>query len=281
MLPGGKLPLGNMPGEYYICYMKVEIFTITFNSMYIMPFFIEHYRERFPDVVINVYDDGSSDNTTSYCRNMGCNVVDIEQTNDCLSTEDRLKWAVDVPNWAVKATPHITKINTIRDKYWRNSTADWVIVVDHDELVDVWEKDLVDIQPYDVIVFEGYNMYNETQDSTVDVKSMKYAISKETDKEGYLYNKPCMLKSNMNFEITGGGHNIITTQGLNLHNAIKELKICNGEYKLYHYPKRFLSKENYINYFKQYIALPEKEYIHNVEKTYHELIRDIKLVKLR
>jgi glycosyltransferase involved in cell wall biosynthesis len=259
--------------------MKVEIFTISFNSMYVMPFFIEHYRERFPDAVINVFDDDSTDNTTSYCKSMGCNVVEIPQPDDCLSGAERT-YGLKSKNHN-RTVNHVNKINNLRSDYWKKSTADWVIVVDHDELVDMWEKDLKDIEEYDVVVFEGYNMYNETGNSDVELRSLKFGVDRDYDEESHLYDKPLMIRSNAKLKITGGGHSIVTEEGFALDNMQNQVRISDKEYRMYHYPKRLLSKENFLNYFRFYISLPEHEFIPQVEKLYSNFITNIKLVEVR
>jgi glycosyltransferase involved in cell wall biosynthesis len=259
--------------------MRVEIFTISFNSMYVMPFFIEHYRERFPEAVINVFDDDSTDNTPSYCRSMGCNVVDIPQPADCLSGAERIH-GLKSKNQN-RTVNHVNKINNLRSAYWKKSTADWVIVVDHDELVDMWEKDLEDIKEYEIIVFEGYNMYNETGNPNVDLRSLKFGVDRDYDEESYLYDKPLMIRSNAKLKITGGGHSIVTEEGFNLHNAPSKIKISDKKYRMYHYPKRLLSKENFLNHFRFYISLPEHELIPQVEKLYLNFTTNIKLVQVR
>jgi len=255
--------------------MKVEIFTITFNSMYIMPFFIEHYKERFPDAVINVYDDGSTDSTTSYCRNMGCNVVDIPQPSNCLSGAERTNGLRTTDEQ--RKINHVHKINDLRAEYWKQSKAEWVIVVDHDELVEIWEKDLPAIENYDLIIFEGYNMYNETGNPEVDLRNLKFAVDRTYDGESHLYDKPLMMRSNAKLKITGGGHSIVTEEGL----TQSELKISDKEYKMYHYPKRILSKEAFLNYFRFYINLPDHEFIPQVEQLYLNFTTNIKLVQIR
>ena len=194
--------------------------------MYIMPFFIEHYKERFPDAVINVYDDGSTDSTASYCRNMGCNVVDIPQPSDCLSGAERTNGLRTTDEQ--RKINHLHKINDLRAEYWKQSKAEWVIVVDHDELVEIWEKDLPAIENYDLIIFEGYNMYNETGNPEVDLRNLKFAVDRTYDGESHLYDKPLMMRSNAKLKITGGGHSIVTEEGL----TQSELKISDKEYKM-------------------------------------------------
>lgn len=259
--------------------MKVEIFTITFNSMYIMPFFIEHYRERFPDAVINVYDDGSTDSTASYCRNMGCNVVDIPQPSDCLSGAERANGLRKTDEQ--RKINHVHKINNLRAEYWKQSKADWVIVVDQDELVEIWEKDLPAIENYDLIIFEGYNMYNETGNPEVDLRNLKFAIDKEYDQESDLYDKPLMMRSNAKLKITGGGHNIVTEEGLNLHNRPSYLKISYKDFKMFHYPKRMLSKEEFFKHYLFAISLPDHAVIEQIKNLYESFTTNIKLVQVR
>ena len=41
----------------------IEIFTVVKDAEDIIDFYIDHYRTAFPDCIINIYDNNSSDNT--------------------------------------------------------------------------------------------------------------------------------------------------------------------------------------------------------------------------
>ena len=124
-------------------------------------------------------------------------------------------------------------------------------------------------------------MYNETGNPEVDLRNLKFAVDRTYDGESYLYDKPLMMRSNAKLKITGGGHSIVTEEGLSIETMQSQLKISDKEYKMYHYPKRILSKEEFLNYFRFYINLPEHEFIPQIEQLYSNFTTNIKLVQVR
>jgi len=124
--------------------MKVEIFTITYNEEVILPYFIKWYRERFPDCKITVYDNESTDGTLEIAKNNNCEVISYNSGN---TIRDDLYLE-------------------IKNKCWKNSNADWVIIVDADEFLDVTEEKLKNAD-FNIIKSFGYDMCGE--DGNVDL----------------------------------------------------------------------------------------------------------------
>lgn len=110
----------------------IELFTMVHNEAFILPRMVAFYRSRIPDIIINVYDNHSTDDTIEIARSLGCNVYDI--SSEGLVNDQVL---IDFKN-----------------NIWNESKADWVIIVDADE----W----VDFKPMrseaDWFKCEGYNM---------------------------------------------------------------------------------------------------------------------------
>ena len=68
----------------------ITIYTITYNEEKLIKFFINHYRERFPNCEINIFDNYSTDRTTEIAKELNCNVI-FYDTNDKLSDSEYLK----------------------------------------------------------------------------------------------------------------------------------------------------------------------------------------------
>lgn len=195
--------------------MKVEIFVPAYNGMHILPLFLDHYQERFPGCTINIYNDNSTDSTGDYCRSRGCNVIDY-----------------------VSEEPKSLSVTHLRNNCWKDSEAEWIIVVDQDELINISLADLPSIENYDVIKFKGYNMI---------------AIDGQTDPREFTHGKlhPWYCKSLMfrksveeiNFSL--GAHTVSPSE---------EVRWARYYYTMFHYPKRFYSKEEFIKEFA--LALP-------------------------
>jgi glycosyltransferase involved in cell wall biosynthesis len=196
--------------------MKVEIFTPTYNGMYILPLFIEHYQERFPGCRINIIDNHSTDSTREYCESKGCLVTTIEYPDNLHLMGMEPKGMTDLKN-----------------ECWKNSEAEWVIVVDQDELVDVWEKDLEFLKDFDLLILKGYDMFGLGES---DPKKFIYGRLHPW------YCKPAMFRPSIGeINYSSGAHKAFPTS---------EVRWSRYHFNLYHYPKRHMSREMFIKYFE-------------------------------
>jgi hypothetical protein len=101
---------------------------------------IDHYRDRFPNCKIVVYDNESSDDTVSIAKANGCEVITYS-TNNQISDKKYLE---------------------IKNSCWKTANTNWVLVCDMDELLDITEVDLKheDSLGTTIIRAEAYNMVN-------------------------------------------------------------------------------------------------------------------------
>ncbi len=93
----------------------ITIYTLTYNEEIILPFMIKHYRERFPNCKIVIYDNYSTDNTISIAMENNCVVFKFESEN------------------TLRDDIHMQ----IKNNCWKNCETDWCCVVDCDELLDI------------------------------------------------------------------------------------------------------------------------------------------------
>jgi len=91
--------------------MRIEAFLICWNEREILPFVIKHYQ-KFCDS-ITIYDNYSDDGSDILAEQMGCKVIKYD-TNGQLN-DDAYKY--------------------IKNTCWKDSTADYVIVCDADEVL--------------------------------------------------------------------------------------------------------------------------------------------------
>jgi len=181
--------------------------------MYILPMFIDHYMERFPGCRINLLVDvNNTDSSSSYGTSRGCNILPL-----------------------YLAEPKGVSMTDVRNNCWKNSEADWIIMVDQDELVDISLCDLEDIEEYDVIKFRGYNMV--TTDGETDPRKFTHGRLHPW------YCKSLMFRKTIGeINYTGGAHTV---------KPDKEYKENRHRYNMYHYPKRFTSKEAFIKEYER------------------------------
>lgn len=120
--------------------MNITVYTITYNEEIVLPFFIKHYRNRFPNCKIVIFDNESTDNTQKIALENGCEIF-IYDTNNQIMDDAYL---------------------SIKNRCWKDSNADWVIIVDCDEFLDIQKKDLT--EKYNIIKSEGWDMIGDTLD---------------------------------------------------------------------------------------------------------------------
>lgn len=174
----------------------MTIYTIAYNEELMLPYFIKHYRERFPDCKIVVYDNESADNTVKIALGNGCEVVSYS-TNNQLSD---------------------TKYLEIKNNCWKQEQG-WVIVADCDEFLDIYESDLIE-ETASIISVKAYNMVNHENDLNID--NIKYGVRSQSYDKAYCFNASKLTEINYN----AGCHSC---------NPVGDVSYSNSIYRAYHY----------------------------------------------
>ena len=140
----------------------MTVFTITYNEQLMLPYFVAHYRKRFPNCKIVVYDNESTDKTVEIAESLGCKILTYK-------TDNRLNDLVYLE---------------IKNNCWKNEL-DWVIIADCDELVDISENDLIN-EKATIIRFEAYNMVNLRND--LNIEGITHGVRAESYDKAYCFN---------------------------------------------------------------------------------------------
>jgi glycosyltransferase involved in cell wall biosynthesis len=114
----------------------VEVFATFWNEEKTIQDFIDWYRSRLPDCKITIVDNLSDDNTIEIAKSNGCNVIHFDTSG--YMDENTLM--------------------NLRNNVWKNSNAEWVIVVDSDEFIDI-NYEIINNLTSNVVKFIGYDMY--------------------------------------------------------------------------------------------------------------------------
>lgn len=180
--------------------MTVEIYTITKNGEYILPLYLKHYKRAFPSCVINIFDNNSTDETIRLCHEAGC-IVQNFPTYDVYHEQ------------------------SFKNSIWKKSSADWIIICDQDELLQITQEDLELMPAIDVVQFKGYNMID--QQNIKDPELFDFAFPSVT------YDKCCMFRrkiKEINFSI--GSHSC---------KPEPTPRLSKLEYNLFHYNKSWFT----------------------------------------
>jgi len=178
----------------------ITVYTIAYNEELQIQFLIDHYRSRFPNCHIVVYDNMSKDDTVKIAKANNCEVIPYD-TNEQICDSKYLE---------------------IKNNCWKSATTDWVLVCDVDELLDI---NLFQLQSLSnigntIIKSEAYNMVN--MEDNLDIASIKYGARTIYHDKSYLFNKKFI--SEINYE-----------PGCHKCNPVGTVSISTCAYKLYHY----------------------------------------------
>lgn len=173
---------------------------MAYNEEVFLQYMIDHYKSRFNNCNIVLFDNESTDNT-----------VQIAKNNNCL-----------VQNYPTNKQVDDFKLRDLKNNCWKTATTDWVLVCDVDELLDINEQDLKSEENNGVTIIksEGYNMVN--MENNYDFANIKYGTRVNQYDKSYLFNKKHIIDINY----ACGCHNA-TPKG--------NVKFSDKAYKLYHY----------------------------------------------
>lgn len=160
--------------------MDVNIFLLCYNEELIIQYTINHYKNRFPNCIITIYDNMSTDNSELIAKNNNCNVIKFN-TNG-------------VDNELIKKNI----INTC----WKDINKGWIIVADMDEWLDIDMNILIDEynKGTTILSIHGCDMIGESDSILLDDIELN-SINKYIDNP-YLSKNICFLREkiiNMNY----------------------------------------------------------------------------------
>lgn len=150
--------------------MRIHVYMVCYNEEEILPYTLRHYK-RFAERIV-IYDAGSTDRSREIAREMGAEVVDWDTNGEMNSQLDR----------------------ELKSSCWKGCGADWVIVVDTDELV-FFPHGLADLEAHDsigtaVVKTTGWDMFSDVFPTT---KGQIYDEVKFGASDNYWYGKPALF----------------------------------------------------------------------------------------
>ena len=118
--------------------MKIEAYIIAFNESETIHLTIKHYKKL--GAIVKIFDNYSTDNTVEICKSMGC----------------------EVESFGIKGELNDSQYRKLKNYKWKESQADWVIVCDADEILDVSLDTLELTTKSGNTIFKtnGYNAYS-------------------------------------------------------------------------------------------------------------------------
>jgi len=220
----------------------ITVYTVAYNEEVFIQFMIDHYRKRFPNCHIVVYDNMSSDNTVAIAKANNCEVIQYN-TNNQIDDAMYLE---------------------IKNNCWKTAKTDWVLVCDVDELLNINESELKaeDAKGITIIKSEAYNMVN--MEDNYDLANITYGTRCDPYDKSYLFKKSVIKEINY-------------TAGCHTCHPVGQKKISDKAYLLYHY--KCINPDYMVERYKMYAArLSEKNKKHGWGNHYNQssqVVRDV------
>jgi hypothetical protein len=184
----------------------ITLYIICYNEEPILPFAIKHYRERFPNCRIVIYDNESTDRSVEIANSNNCEVISFS-TNGTFSDGKHLD---------------------IKNNCWKDSTTNWNIVCDCDELVDINQNDIIEENKAgtNIITFDGYSIVNYDPETTLE--DMKFGYYDPGYSKPYMFNKKYIKE--INYEPGAHKADPIAHVDQNVKNSVKTYKALHYKY---------------------------------------------------
>jgi hypothetical protein len=194
----------------------VTVHTVTYNEEVIIKFFIDHYRNKFPNCVIKIWDNHSTDNTVKIATELGCEIYHYDSGG---FFDERFK-------------------NEVQNNCWKDAETVWVVVCDCDEFIDIDQEELIKINQhendYSLVKFDGYTLVH--RGDSIDLHGMKMGFYDSGYGKAYLFKKSIIKE--MNYCLGCHYAKPISSSG-------KNIRYTKQTYKAYH--SKYLSLEYSIN----------------------------------
>lgn len=228
--------------------MKFELFTQAINEEYLLPYMHQFYTKiTNGDIIFNLYDNNSTDNTVKVAKELGFNIFKAK-TNGELRDDLLLDF---------------------KNNVWKNSTADFVIVCDVDEWVNIPS----DISNFTIIKSEGWNMVGDGIQTPEEINR---------GVPSFYYDKTCVFSPKHIKEInyTIGGHTCNPIGNLIYYPTnpkLYHMKFISEEFLLKKYAliKNSLSEINKMYGWSRHYLVSEQEII----SEYRDILKNSQIIR--
>lgn len=173
---------------------------MAFNEEMILPFMINHYRNRFNNCRIVLRDNCSTDRTAQIAKDNNCEII----------------------HYDTKGLHDDFELQQLKNNCWKDAQTDWVLIIDPDELLDINEQQLKEEEALGTTLIKptGYEMIN--MEDNYDLSSIKYGLNWPE------YGKTCLLNKKYIKEIN---YNC----GAHVSKPMGHVQLNTNSYNLYHY----------------------------------------------
>lgn len=185
----------------------IYIFILCYNEEKIVNETIKYYRNKFPDCIITIFDNDSTDNSVAIAKSLNCNIYTYFSNN----TQDDFLFS--------------NLKNRVFKQFVQEKPA-WVFIVDMDEWLDIDQNTLEqeELKGTTILSVKGYNMIGESK--SIDLKDIDITKINKCVESHYYNKNVCFLYplvSDINYGM--GAHSC---------NPVGVVKFSENIYKLKH-----------------------------------------------
>jgi hypothetical protein len=121
--------------------IDINIFILCHNEQVLLPLTVDYYKNIFPNSIITIYDNESSDNSVEIAKTLGCNVISWSSNN-----QNNVFMKADISN-----------------NCWKSVKSGWIISIDMDEWLCITEESLIQeqLKGTTVLQTQGIEMIGE------------------------------------------------------------------------------------------------------------------------
>lgn len=176
--------------------VKVHVFSICWNEEALLQYFFDFYKSRFQNIRFTIYDNVSTDRSIEIIKKNNAAIIEYN-TNGSLRDDVFIE---------------------IKNNCWKNSDAEWVIVCDIDEWIDITEKDLIS-NNFTIVKPNGYNIFKIFSHNYNEILCGKRELNFD---KCVLFNKNKISEINFDY-------------GCHQSNPVGEVVFSEKIFKLYHF----------------------------------------------
>ena len=187
----------------------MSVFLMCYNEERLIEFTVNYYKKQFPNCIITICDNESTDRSVEIATKLGCKIHTYK--TDGVFSE--------------------TALMNIRNTIWKSAPTPWVIVCDMDEILTANQKDILDEQKKGTTILKtkGYEIIGDSKKEDLsNVKEHLDTITSAYYSVGHS-KKICFDRTKITDINFAGGSHTAEPKG--------DVKYSEKEYLLYHYKK--------------------------------------------
>ena len=222
--------------------IQVNIFLLCYNEELLLPYTITYYKTKFPNCIITIFDNYSTDKSCEIARQKGCKIKQFD-TGDLQD-----EWI----------------FMQIRSNLWKEFVKEgWVIMCDMDEWLDITEEELIkeDQKGTTIITTQGFEMLGESKKE--DLSDINLFAIKKGFYDDNMSKRICFKYPNVAIEFSWGAH-MCTSYGNSVYSEktylLKHHNYLGEEYLIQKYLNRYIRN----SFCRQYGI--NGHYINDVDK---------------